>query len=813
MGAKQSYFFFCGSTKSLVVFGGVYTTISELEIKRNMAGRGTHLTKPAWLVEKESSSLWKTAKTADGRQYWYNVVTRESRWEPPTTTDQQTTSPQQPSVVWYELETADGKKYYCNQQTRETRWEPPVDATIVKKSTTVSATSVSSSDAKNNSESTASQAASTTPWKEYKTRDGRTYFFNPTTGESRWEKPVPSGAVEEGLEDWIEYRTWDGKPYYYNKRTKVTSWTLPKVQQDESKEKKREERKVSLRRGQQDVVLRPRHQDGRVMTDREAELYFLKEATRKRKRGKSNHQKGTKKREEEEQETNEAVQNNHKDNRQAEETFMEMLQDYGIDENSRWLDAMYYCCSDPRYFVLDSYGQRHACFVKYKAKRASQKKLEQSKKIFRARSDFERMLQEKIQPNKIPPGAKTLEDCDESIITSIQEDERYAALQDERERKDLIGAYFSIIERQIREARRQERKERMSQVFKVLSELAEKDRPISEPLEEGEAAPARKMIDEHSTFREVSELLADNSDWNALDKVDRMVVFEEWQREAERKTAERKAREKEEKKMKERQQRATFRKHLEEMLERGEIMLSTSWKQIESQIVSQDWFQQLKTPLEESSHAWMIGGQNAVDIFEDFMYTVEEKVFKDKKALKKALQELNFEIDENTTIETLYRERPNAGQVLEANGVTKQLHIKLLLEEYRRKAQEKKEKKKNQLKDEFYEYLNKEGIASIYRDWNELVQTKLSKNDVFQELKNMIGEASIREMVEQVVGQQSSEKRKREESNPGVWEEQQQGPSLKKTASAAEREKLEALERRRQEILAKLQAVHETKND
>ncbi|EME26381.1 pre-mRNA-processing factor 4 [Galdieria sulphuraria] len=793
-----------------------------------MAGRGTHLTKPAWLVEKETvplntnnsntsvNSLWKTAQTADGRQYWYNVQTRESRWEPPPEwTDQEKKSTLHTEQVWYELETADGRKYYFNQLNNETRWEPPPGASIVKgqedkrAKTPVSATSVgsvSSSEPKNNENMSRT-------WKEYKTKDGRTYFFNPATGESRWEKPATSG----GMEDWIEYRTSDGRPYYYNKRTKVTSWTLPKVQQDESRDRKETQRKMMVRRdlgGKQDIVHRPRHRDGKVMTDREAELYFLKEATKKRKRGKSNsevvggdntghsHQKSV---------------SDEIDNKQAEETFMEMLQEYGIDENSRWLDAIYFCCSDQRYFVFHSYGQRHSCFVKYKAKRAAQKKLERSKKIFQARSEFEQMLREKIQPNKIPEGARVVEDCDESIITSIKEDRRYAALEDEKERKDLIGAYFSIIERQIREVRRQERKERMSKVRNILSEWAEKDRPISEPLEEGEAAPARKMIDEHSTFREVSELLADNVDWNALDKVDRMVAFEEWQREAEKLAAERRAREREEKKLKERQQRAIFRKHLEEMLERGELILSTQWKEIESILLPQPWFQELIQTDESNSSPLVIGGQNAVDIFEDFMFTVEEKVFKDKKAFKRALQELNFEIDENTNVEMLYA-CPNAMNVLESNGITQQLHVKLLLEEYRRKSQEKKqkEKKKNQLKENFYEYLRKEGTSTGTSswDWNELLNTKLLKNSVFQELKNLVGEPSVRDMFEDFVRQQTAEKRKRDDQNH-TNEPIPKKPSLRESGSTfdSEREKLEALERRRQEILAKLQAVNETKNE
>eukprot|EP00871_Galdieria_phlegrea_P001180 jgi/Galph1/2062/GphlegSOOS_G762.1 len=794
-----------------------------------MAGRGSHLTKPAWLVEREqsgslhtagtvksdeTSAAWRTAKTADGRQYWYNIHTRESRWEPPPQASQKP-----PDVVstdsremdtWLELQTADGRKYYFNQKRNETRWEPPPGALVVPGRTedervaniasARSATSVTSHSSSGVKEGESVNAAI---WKEYKTRDGKTYYFNPETGESRWEKPsaVASG---ENLEDWIEYRP---------PMDVLTSWTLPKTHQDESKTARDVPKKPSMvakdGRSGKDVVPRPRHRDGEVMTDREAEQYFLKEATKKRKRGKisefaAENISKTSSSKEEKNDINIEY-------KKAELKFFEMLEEYGIDQHSRWLDAMYFCCSDSRYFLLSSYGQRHAAFIKYKEKKASQSRIERSKRIFNARNEFEKMLQEKIEPSKIPEGARSLEDCSESLIQSVKQDARYLALEDEKDRRDLIEAHFTIAERQAREFRRQERKERMAEVRKVMSELAQKDRPVSEPLEEGEAEPARKMIDEHSSFREVSELLADNPAWNALDKVDRTVVFEEWQREAERIAAEKRAREREERKLKERQHRATFRKHIEEMLEEGKLNLSTTWNEIEDLVVSQSWFQELQQAEDSGgSSTLIIGGQNVNDIFEDFMYTIEEKVFKDKKAFKKALQELIFEIDENTSVETLYA-CPNATKVLESNGVTKPLHVRLLLEEYRKKAQERKEKerRKTELEEVFRDWLRAEVAPDKPTEWKELVNKKLSKVSFFQELKNLEGETALRDIFDNFVLQSvDTLKRKREEENDD--REVKRPIRDPNVTYDNEREKLEALERRRQEILAKLQAVNES---
>ena len=69
-------------------------------------------------------SNWTEHKAQDGRVYYYNSVTKESRWERP---DDFYGAKKAPSSVWAEYKTNDGRTYYYNSVTKESRWEKPVE--------------------------------------------------------------------------------------------------------------------------------------------------------------------------------------------------------------------------------------------------------------------------------------------------------------------------------------------------------------------------------------------------------------------------------------------------------------------------------------------------------------------------------------------------------------------------------------------------------------------------------------------------------------------------------------------------------------
>ncbi|CAH8576364.1 unnamed protein product [Schistosoma haematobium] len=110
----------------------------------------------------------------------------------------------QPRIVddiWVENLTAEGKSYYYNMRTRETRWDRPEGVTVVrqgevegtiKPATTLqmTTTSVSTSvGAPSVSPATLTKPPEVAVWTEYHNQDGKAYYHNMKTGETTWEKP------------------------------------------------------------------------------------------------------------------------------------------------------------------------------------------------------------------------------------------------------------------------------------------------------------------------------------------------------------------------------------------------------------------------------------------------------------------------------------------------------------------------------------------------------------------------------------------------------------------------------------------------
>jgi len=72
-------------------------------------------------------------------------------------------------------------------------------------------------------------------WTEHVANDGRKYYFNNITKQSKWDKPDQLKSEDELMLSscqWKEFKSDSGKPYYYNNATKESVWTVPKELQD-----------------------------------------------------------------------------------------------------------------------------------------------------------------------------------------------------------------------------------------------------------------------------------------------------------------------------------------------------------------------------------------------------------------------------------------------------------------------------------------------------------------------------------------------------------------------------------------------------
>lgn len=65
------------------------------------------------------AASWKQGSDTQGRNYYYNFVTGESRWDPPENWVMK------PVDTWVRNKDERGNIYYYNMQTEESRWLPP----------------------------------------------------------------------------------------------------------------------------------------------------------------------------------------------------------------------------------------------------------------------------------------------------------------------------------------------------------------------------------------------------------------------------------------------------------------------------------------------------------------------------------------------------------------------------------------------------------------------------------------------------------------------------------------------------------------
>lgn len=170
---------------------------------------------PNWLAQRDASS---------GRNYYYNTVTKETRWSPPEAEgadaeeeeeDDDDAEDELPEG-WEERHDAKhNRAYYVNKKLRRTTWtRPKVDKAVRKAA-----------------EAAAAAAPLPPNWEEREDEtSGRTYYFNTETRATTWERPteetdVATTALPAGWEQQTDPKS--GRTYYVNRETMATQWERP----------------------------------------------------------------------------------------------------------------------------------------------------------------------------------------------------------------------------------------------------------------------------------------------------------------------------------------------------------------------------------------------------------------------------------------------------------------------------------------------------------------------------------------------------------------------------------------------------------
>lgn len=193
----------------------------------------------------EKKGAWEKVTDDDGKEYYYNPVTEETAWDRPEgfeeskdedkSKEEKEDGKEATKGTWEKVTDDDGKEYYYNSVTEETSWDRPEG---FQEATAKDEDKKDGDDGKKGD------------WEKLTDEEGREYYYNATKDVTQWDKPddfvedsssspKPDSQQKAGQSggQWDKYEDDEGRTYYYNATSGETQWEAPEdyVDQDEKK--------------------------------------------------------------------------------------------------------------------------------------------------------------------------------------------------------------------------------------------------------------------------------------------------------------------------------------------------------------------------------------------------------------------------------------------------------------------------------------------------------------------------------------------------------------------------------------------------
>ncbi|XP_062522945.1 transcription elongation regulator 1-like [Corticium candelabrum] len=385
--------------------------------------------------------IWSEHMTTDGRKYYFNRITQQSKWDKPL--DFQAIGPVPPPIISLSTSVAATVTSLSTFSTPAAITTSTVPKTSASSLTTTS--SMSSEEANDSKETekpsnetqdevqeiTAKEAKKEQPsdrpiasrpipgkaWQVVFTGDGRVFFFNPVSKVSVWEIPKELSGVAN-LEKLMEMPEGKGE-----------SDESDKGEQLEEEDKEEEEKK-----GEDGEEGEPAAK--KLKTDEDAEPAVLSAEQR------AANLRATLSLDERQQ------------------RFHEMLTERNVSAFSTWEKELPKFVFDERYLLL-TVRERRGAYDVYVKKRAEEERKEKSKRLREKKDDYRKLLEE----SKL-----TVKTTFSEFSLKHGRDSRFKGIEKMREREALFTEFLSELKvRQKEEARHQEDKVK-DDFFEMLSE-------------------------------------------------------------------------------------------------------------------------------------------------------------------------------------------------------------------------------------------------------------------------------------------------------------------------------------------------------
>ncbi|KAF3640417.1 Pre-mRNA-processing protein 40A [Capsicum annuum] len=299
---------------------------------------------------------------------------------------------------------------------------------------------------------------------------------------------------------------------------------------------------------------------------------------------------------------------------EAKNAFKALLESANVESDWTWEQTMRIIINDKRYGALKTLGERKQAFNEYLMQRKKQEAEERRLRQRKAKDEFTKMLEESKELTSSTRWSKA--------VTMFEDDERFKAVEREADREDLFRNYLVDLQKKER-SKAQEEYRRNRLEYKQFLETC-------------------GFIKVDTQWRKVQDLLEDDERCLRLEKLDRLEIFQEYIRDLEKEDEEPRKLQKEQLRRAERKNRDAFRKMMEEHIAVGMLTAKTSWRH---------YCQMVKESVAYQAVASNTSGSTPKDLFEDAAEELEKQYHEDKIRVKDVVKSEKITISSTGTFD------------------------------------------------------------------------------------------------------------------------------------------------------------------